>query len=112
MSDVYQSLARAYSPATRADFPCPGEAERMPDRRGAPDAGPRPYVHGDSAQAPGCLCDWVLKGKECDCHCTAFRKREEFLWRTLVGTRLRSVHHRVRTGADPPILPRAGCRGW
>ena len=45
---------------------------------------------------PGCLCDWVLKGKECDCHCTAFRQREEFLWRTLVGARLRSVHRRVR----------------
>ena len=37
---------------------------------------------------------------------------EELLWRTLLGSRLRGVHGRVRTGAGAAIHPRAGCRGW
>jgi len=45
-------------------------------------------------------------------HRTAFRKGEELLRRTLLGSRLRGVHGRVRTGAGTPIHPRAGRRGW
>ena len=52
-----------------------------------------------------------LKGKSAIA-IAAFRKGEEFHWGTLLGSRLRGVHRRVRTGAGSPIHPRAGCRGW
>ena len=52
-----------------------------------------------------------LKGKSADCHRAAFWKGEELLWRTFLGSRLRGVHGRVRTGAGAPIHPRAGGRG-
>src|SRR5215472_7514924 len=101
-----------YPPATGPSFPRAGEAEGMPDRGGTPDAGPRAYVHRDSAEASSRLGDRFLERKERDCHRTAFRKGEELLRRTLLGSRLRGVHRRVRTGAGAPIHPRAGCRGW
>src|ERR1700674_2740461 len=90
---------RQNAPATGSDLPRAGEAEGMPDRRRASDAGPCAHVHRDSAQAPGCLGDWVLEGKECHRDCTIVRKGEELLWRTLLGARLRRVHGRVRARA-------------
>src|SRR5689334_15773405 len=134
MSDVYQSLAHSkwdckvprclraqaaeesdlwkYPPTTGPGFPRAGETEGVPDRGGTLDAGPRTYVHRDSAEAPGGLCDWIFERQKRDCYRTVIGKGEEFLRRTLLGSRLRGVHGRVRTGASTPIHPRAGCRGW
>jgi len=61
----------------------------MPDRGGALDAGPRAHVYRDPSQTPGSDSDWILEGKERDRLRTAFRQGEEFLRRTLLGTRLR-----------------------
>src|SRR5215831_409205 len=103
---------REHPPATGAGFPRSGKAEGMPDRGGTPDAGPRAYVHCDFAEAPSGFGDWLLEREKRDCHRTAFRKGEALLRRTLLGSRLRGVHGRVRIGAGTPIHPRAGCRGW
>src|SRR5262249_45341788 len=53
-----------------------------------------------------------LKGKSAIAIARLSGKGKELLWRTLLGSRLRGVHGRVRTGAGAPIHPRAGCRGW
>ena len=53
-----------------------------------------------------------LKGKSAIAIARLVRKGEKLLRRTFLGTRLRRVHGRVRTGAGPPIHPRAGSRGW
>src|SRR5215468_10820591 len=101
-----------YPPTTGPGFPRAGAAEGVPDRGGTPDAGSRAHVHRDSAEASSRFGDRFLEREERNCHCTAFRKGKELLWRTLLGSRLRGVHGRVRTGAGAPIHPRAGCRGW
>src|SRR6202521_3141799 len=92
---------RQNAPATGSDLPRAGEAEGMPDRGRAPDAGPCANVHRDSTQAPGRLGDWVSERKERYCYRTAVWKGEKLLGRTFLGPRLRGVHGRVRTGAGP-----------
>ena len=84
----------------------------VPDHRGTPDAGPRAHVHRDSPQASGGFGDRVSEGEERHRHRPAVRQGAELHGRALLGPRLRRIHRRVRTGACPPIHPRARCRGW
>ncbi len=101
---------RQNAPATGRDLPRAGEAEGMPDRRRASDAGPCAHVHRDSTQAPSRLGEWVSEGKECHCDRATVRKGEKLLWRTLLGPRLRGVHGRVRTGWETWKCSIAGLR--
>src|SRR2546425_135348 len=56
-----ESHLRVYPPTTWPGFSRPGETEGMPDRGGEFDAGPRPHVHRDPAQTPGCFRNWFLE---------------------------------------------------
>src|SRR5207253_1452437 len=60
--------------AIRADLPCLGAAERMPDSRRASDAGPCAYVYRHSTQTPGGVGHRVSQREECDRDCPAARQ--------------------------------------
>ena len=102
MSDVYQSLAHS-------KWDCKYhvvivEGHLMPD-----------HVHMCIAippKHPVASVIGFLKGKSAIAIARLSGKERNFSGETLLGSRLRGVHGRVRTGASTPIHPRAGCRGW
>src|SRR5216683_2191895 len=50
--------------ATGNYFPLASPTEGMPDHRRPLDVGSRPYVHSDSTQAPGGICDRLSEREE------------------------------------------------
>ena len=53
-----------------------------------------------------------LQGEECDRHSSPERQGTQFYRRAFLGSTLRRIDRRVRTGAGPSVHPRAGGRGW
>src|ERR1700716_3860120 len=53
-----------------------------------------------------------LKGKSAIAIARLSGKERNFTGRALLGSRLRSIDRRVRTGTSPNIHPRAGNGGW
>ena len=107
-----ESNLRANSPATGCDLPCAGSAKGVSDHRRPPDARPCAHVNRDSTQAPGCFCDRVFEREERHCYRPSLRQGTKLYGRAFLGSRLRSIHRRVRTGTGPHLHPRARSSGW
>jgi len=95
-----------------ADLPLAGAAERMPDARRASAARPRTHVHCDSPKHPVASVIGFLKGKSAIAIARLCGKERNFSGEHFRAPGLRRLYSGVRTGAGPPIHPRAGRGGW
>src|SRR5437879_3356226 len=134
MSELYQSLSHSkwdckyhvvFVPKRRrkaifgqarrqlgAIFHALARQKGMPDYRGSSDAGSRAYVHRHSPQTPGGIGDRISQREECDRHRSPERQGAQLYGRAFLGSRLRSIDRRVRTGTGPNIHTRPGDGGW